>query len=164
MNLLSSVGAFVLAAGFGVVTVDLIASHLRRRPAPANPWGAETLEWAVPSPPPVYNFAAFPVVQSHSPLWDQPPDTSLVTISRVGDEDLTEPHEHHHRTLVTSVLDASRIDVATMPPPAYWPLFLAVGLLVLSIAALTRSWIVGVIGGVVTLYSFYRWHRDAGHE
>jgi cytochrome c oxidase subunit 1 len=30
--------------------------------AEANPWGGETLEWKVPSPPPLENFAEIPVV------------------------------------------------------------------------------------------------------
>jgi cytochrome c oxidase subunit 1 len=35
-----------------------------------DPWDAWTLEWAIPSPPPVYNFAAIPEVRSRRPLWD----------------------------------------------------------------------------------------------
>ncbi len=31
------------------------------RKAPANPWGANSLEWHTPSPPPVENFDATPV-------------------------------------------------------------------------------------------------------
>ena len=31
-----------------------------------NAW---TLEWATPSPPPVYNFAVEPTVSSRRPLW-----------------------------------------------------------------------------------------------
>ena len=38
----------------------------RRRRAGADPWDADTLEWATTSPPPEYNFAAIPVV-------DEPP-------------------------------------------------------------------------------------------
>jgi cytochrome c oxidase subunit 1 len=30
--------------------------------APANPWHANTLEWATSSPPPYYNFEHLPVV------------------------------------------------------------------------------------------------------
>jgi len=29
---------------------------------PANPWGGVTLEWMVPSPPPVENFDVLPVI------------------------------------------------------------------------------------------------------
>jgi cytochrome c oxidase subunit 1 len=40
----------------------LIASLKKKADAPANPWGATTLEWQLPSPPPYYNFHQPPVV------------------------------------------------------------------------------------------------------
>ena len=39
-----------------------------------NPWNAPTLEWAIPSPPPDYNFAHVPIITSRYPLWDQKAD------------------------------------------------------------------------------------------
>ena len=39
-------------------------------PAAANPWDAPTLEWAVSSPPPPYNFAVIPTVATRHPLWE----------------------------------------------------------------------------------------------
>ena len=38
--------------------------------APNDAWGAGTLEWSIPSPPPDYNYAEIPVVTSRYPLWD----------------------------------------------------------------------------------------------
>ena len=84
----------------------------------------------------------------------------MVTVTEVDGQSLLVPHGGHHETLATSVLDATELEIVTMPPPAYWPLMLAVGLLVLSSAILTRNWIVGTIGGLLTVYSFYRWHRE----
>ena len=47
------------------------ALSLRRgQPAPADPWGADSLEWSIASPPPEYNFAEIPVVSSRHPLWE----------------------------------------------------------------------------------------------
>jgi len=56
-NRLSTVGAFVLAAGLLLALAGLVAS-LRRgaRRAPPNPWGAASLEWTTPSPPTAHNF------------------------------------------------------------------------------------------------------------
>jgi cytochrome c oxidase subunit 1 len=58
----STIGAFILGIGFLITTVSLIRSLLKKPDAPANPWGANTLEWTIPSPPTVHNFDRVPVV------------------------------------------------------------------------------------------------------
>jgi heme/copper-type cytochrome/quinol oxidase subunit 1 len=160
LNLLSSAGAAVLAVGFVVALVDLALALRRGSPAPPDPWGGETLEWSVSSPPPAYNFAAFPVVASAEPLWDADDRDALEAVTRVGDEDLLVPEHGHHRTLVTSVLDATGVEVVTMPRPSYWPLVLALGLLAVSAGAVARTWLVGGFGIALTVYAFLRWHRE----
>jgi cytochrome c oxidase subunit 1 len=45
---------------------NLIASFFNGSVAPANPWGAKTLEWQSDSPPVLYNFKETPVV-THGP-------------------------------------------------------------------------------------------------
>jgi cytochrome c oxidase subunit 1 len=59
-NFLSSIGAAILAAGFTIMLIYLLASLLVGRRAPDNPWGSATLEWQTGSPPPYYNFASTP--------------------------------------------------------------------------------------------------------
>jgi cytochrome c oxidase subunit 1 len=58
----SSIGAYILGIGFFMTTVSLIRSLLKKADAPMNPWGSNTLEWTIPSPPPVHNFDKVPVV------------------------------------------------------------------------------------------------------
>src|SRR5512136_1478844 len=62
----SSVGSFILGAGFVVMAVYLIHSIFKGRPAGNNPWGGLTLEWTTTSPPPTENFAETPTV-THGP-------------------------------------------------------------------------------------------------
>jgi cytochrome c oxidase subunit 1 len=62
LNRLSSAGAILLAAGMISILVYLLHSLFRGRRAPANPWGAATLEWQCSSPPPHDNFAQAPRV------------------------------------------------------------------------------------------------------
>jgi cytochrome c oxidase subunit 1 len=57
----STVGAYVTAVGFAVAGLNLLHSLRKGRNAPANPWGANTLDWRPPSPPPHDNFAVPPV-------------------------------------------------------------------------------------------------------
>ncbi len=57
----STIGAFILAIGFVIAAGTLLHSLVAGAPAPANPWGAATLEWQTTSPPPHENFHTQPV-------------------------------------------------------------------------------------------------------
>ncbi|HEX5871326.1 MAG TPA: cytochrome c oxidase subunit I, partial [Longimicrobium sp.] len=67
MNLVISAGAFIIALSTLIFAINLAWSWKRGRLAGPNPWGAATLEWSIPSPPPVYNFVHIPVVHSRMP-------------------------------------------------------------------------------------------------
>uniref|UniRef100_Q07JU1 cytochrome-c oxidase n=1 Tax=Rhodopseudomonas palustris (strain BisA53) TaxID=316055 RepID=Q07JU1_RHOP5 len=71
-NLLSSVGSFTMAIGFALFTIDVLMHWLHGQRSARNPWRASTLEWAMPMPPPDYNFASLPGVSSRSPLAERP--------------------------------------------------------------------------------------------
>ncbi len=58
----STIGAFILGIGFLITTVSLLRTFRKKPDAPANPWGANTLEWTLPSPPAYYNFDKIPHV------------------------------------------------------------------------------------------------------
>ena len=70
MNLLSTVGAFVLAASVLVLLWNIWITLRRGQLAGDNPWNAWTLEWATTSPPPEHNFDQVPPVHGRRPLWD----------------------------------------------------------------------------------------------
>ncbi|MBI2939243.1 MAG: cytochrome c oxidase subunit I, partial [Chloroflexi bacterium] len=70
-NQVSTIGAFILGVGMLVFLHNAIVSLRRGEVAGSDPWDAATLEWAIPSPPPAYNFLTLPVVTSSRPLWDQ---------------------------------------------------------------------------------------------
>jgi cytochrome c oxidase subunit 1 len=55
-NRISTVGAFVLAAAMLIALGGLLVSLRRGARAPANPWGAASLEWSAASPPLHDNF------------------------------------------------------------------------------------------------------------
>jgi len=69
-NLIVSVGAVVQGIAILIFVFNLLWSMFRGEPAGNDPWDAWTLEWSTSSPPPDYNFATIPVVQSRRPLWD----------------------------------------------------------------------------------------------
>lgn len=62
LNRLSTVGSWILAAGFLVMLAYLIHSLVRGKKSPANPWDGTTLEWTTSSPPPTENFDTLPTV------------------------------------------------------------------------------------------------------
>jgi cytochrome c oxidase subunit 1 len=62
LHQISTVGSWILFTGLVIMFVNLAVSLRRGQKASANPWGGETLEWKVPSPPPHENFHEVPVV------------------------------------------------------------------------------------------------------
>ncbi len=62
LNKISTVGSWLIGIGFLFGLYTVVQGLLKGSPAPANPWGAKTLEWTVPSPPPHDNFAVEPVI------------------------------------------------------------------------------------------------------
>jgi cytochrome c oxidase subunit 1 len=64
LNVLSSAGTIILAAGYLLPLMYLTWSLFRGKRAPANPWDALGLEWRTPSPPPTENFSTTPEVTS----------------------------------------------------------------------------------------------------
>jgi len=61
-NVLSSIGAAILAMGYVLPLIYLYWSLRHGAAAPANPWDARGLEWQTSSPPPTDNFERTPVV------------------------------------------------------------------------------------------------------
>ncbi len=70
LNLIESIGGLVQALGILMFLINVVTSLKSGAVAGNDPWDAWTLEWSTTSPPPEYNFAAAPVVQSRRPLWD----------------------------------------------------------------------------------------------
>jgi cytochrome c oxidase subunit 1 len=79
LNRLSTLGSYVVALSVLVFLVNVGVSWLAQRPAGADPWQAQTLEWATTSPPPRLNFdAPLPPVRSAEPLVDLREDLAAV--------------------------------------------------------------------------------------
>jgi cytochrome c oxidase subunit 1 len=62
----STVGSWILAGTIFFIIGYLIHALLKGKKATSNPWGGVTLEWHIPSPPPLENFKEIPTV-THEP-------------------------------------------------------------------------------------------------
>lgn len=66
------IGAVIILCGAAIQVYGLITSIIHRKEhldTTGDPWNARTLEWSIPSPPPIYNFAIIPIVDQIDPLW-----------------------------------------------------------------------------------------------
>jgi cytochrome c oxidase subunit 1 len=63
---ISTLGSWILVAGLLLMFYNLLMGLLKGEKAPMNPWGGTTLEWTVPSPPPLENFETIPTI-THEP-------------------------------------------------------------------------------------------------
>ncbi|MBU8877682.1 cytochrome c oxidase subunit I [Bacillus sp. FJAT-29790] len=69
-NFISSIGAFFMAAATIVLLFNIIITSVKNVKVGNDPWGdGRTLEWAMSSPPPYYNFKQLPLVRGLDPYW-----------------------------------------------------------------------------------------------
>ena len=121
-------------------------SWSRGRPAPADPWGGDTLEWSTSSPPPEYNFAAIPVVHDRHPMWDDALEVATSgtapALGALGVEGAVD-----RATPITSGIDTlPQADNLVIPPGTTLPLLAALGLTILFVGLLISAPVVGVVG------------------
>jgi cytochrome c oxidase subunit 1 len=81
-NLISTVGAFILALGVVLTVANVLWSLRHGRRVGADPWTANTLEWFTTSPPPAHDFDTIPEVRSAEPLRDIRRRVAAATFAR----------------------------------------------------------------------------------
>ncbi|HWV23397.1 MAG TPA: cytochrome c oxidase subunit I [Thermomicrobiales bacterium] len=150
LNFFQTVGAFVLGFGVLLFIINAIISTYGGEDAGPNPWEANTLEWAVNSPPPPYNFVVLPVVRSADPLWDPPTPEGEAEPSAL---ELADGKE----TYGSSILDAEAERVLPMPQDSPWPMFLAIGALILAIGLLFDLLPATIIGIAIATIVLVAW-------
>ena len=72
LHIMSTIGSWILASGILLTFGYLLWAIKHGRKAAANPWGAKSLEWQIPSPPPTENFLTPPVITDPYPYGDNP--------------------------------------------------------------------------------------------
>jgi cytochrome c oxidase subunit 1 len=150
LNLLATIGAFVIATSVLVFLVNVIFTTRRGEKVGHDPWDARTLEWSIPSPPPEYNFAVVPVVTSVDDHWHhkytEDDEGKLVKLPAGGageGDDLIpagfDPHSIH------------------MPSPSYWPLIFALALPIMGYGFVFKNWYLLAAGVVIAFFGLNGW-------
>ena len=70
--MIASVGAIMITVAIAVQVMQLVVSIRNRealRDLTGDPWDGRSLEWATPSPPPVFNFPVLPHVTGEDAYW-----------------------------------------------------------------------------------------------
>jgi cytochrome c oxidase subunit I len=70
LNLIATLGSYLMLAGVLVFCWNVVVSTLKREPVGADPWRANSLEWWTTSPPPEHNFDTLPPIRSERPVFD----------------------------------------------------------------------------------------------
>jgi heme/copper-type cytochrome/quinol oxidase subunit 1 len=128
LNLLSTAGAFMIAASVLLFVINVATSLRRGEPAGDNPWEASSLEWATTSPPPPYNFAQTPVVTSREALWEG----EVTAMEGLASD--------HREVLVTTAIEAEPDMRHVSAEPSLWPLFTALATTALFIGSIFHEW------------------------
>jgi heme/copper-type cytochrome/quinol oxidase subunit 1 len=186
LNLAESIGAAVTAIGMLLFVINVLWSRRHGAIAPANPWGASSLEWSTSSPPPEYNFAVIPTVRGREPLWEAH-DALLGPAGAPDDSDadparamgiLDADGEYRRRgegapdlvrlpgwrvldagkeALESTMLDADPQAVLRMPGDSLWPLILSLALTGLFVALLFKAPVWAGVAGLATLLAIAAW-------
>jgi cytochrome c oxidase subunit 1 len=178
-NMFVTLGLFVLVISFVFFIANMWMSLAFGEKAPNDPWDGATLEWAIPSPPPVYNFATIPVVTSRTPLWTEKyPDVyggdehghGIITPS--GEDAHAREHavsgahgdDHDHAHADHVEHDASH-DSIHLPNPSIWPLVTALGIAIAFGGFLVSYLMIG-FGVFLLVLGVFSWVLEPafGHE
>ncbi|MGH2663110.1 MAG: cytochrome c oxidase subunit I [Actinomycetota bacterium] len=150
-NLVATIGSFVIALSILVFMVNVVRSMTRGKEAGADPWDARTLEWAIPSPPPHYNFAEVPEVHHRDELWhrkyaEDEGGRPVPVVAGAADGHEDEEEEEHH-------------DIH-MPDPSYFPLLAAAGLPAIGYGLIYGWWAVVIAGALMTIGGLIGWSLE----
>ena len=155
LNLVSTVGAFVMATGVLVFLVDCARNfRFTVHDDAGNLYGGGTLEWL---PTGLYSTRSIPLISSREPLWDRPEISREVEEGRYF---LPNSATGFRETLITSPIRAEPQYVQLMPGPSPWPLSAAVFTAGFFLSATVQGYAFAVFCGIIAVVSTLRWLWD----
>jgi len=160
LNLLSSVGSFVMTIGFGLVVIDVLIQLRHGRRVRRDPWGATTFEWAMPIPPKPYNFASIPHV---GPETDKVAQGRLALSLARGEGYLGFARNGWQETLGVHMTSGEPEQLIVLPQPTYLPLWTALVTGGAVLALLFKLYALAVVAALVIVGLFLFSAQRSGH-
>lgn len=163
-NLISTIGSFMIALSVLVFVINYLWTLRNGKPAPANPWNADTLEWAPETPVPQYGFRTLPIVRSRTPLWDQEglhrgdPQTETLIAN------MAQYPTRYRSQLVTTALDAEPTEIFRIAGPSIWPFVLAATMMLFTFFLIFDLTLLAGISAVLSAAALIAWHTDTSGE
>jgi hypothetical protein len=156
LNLLATIGAFVLGIGILVSLWNFLVSARRGAIAGNNPWRADSLEWVTSSPPAPYGTVHIPTVRSRHPLWDDYDEEYDPNGQRILDEG--------RFTLATTWRDAEPWALAQVPEATISPLLFALGMTAIFTGLIFQLLWLALAGIIVALVmsAIWLWPKSQG--
>jgi cytochrome c oxidase subunit 1 len=148
-NLVSSIGAVILATGILFFLVNVFYTWRRGAPAPLDPWDARTLEWMTTNPPKEHNFDALPEVHSLDEFFHR-------KYEDVGEGDAHDLRQVSTAEEILAEQEAHADEHIHMPSPSYWPIVLAFGLPIVA-AGIIYNRLIAIVGVAIVVIAMYGW-------
>lgn len=161
LNLLSSVGGFIMTIGFALVVIDLVAQIRYGRRIRRDPWKAATLEWAMPIPPAPYAFASLPHVEARA---DRVAVGELAPALARGEGYLGFARNGWQETLGVDMTSGEPRQLIVLPRATYLPLWTALSTAAAVLFMLSKSYGMTVVMVAVTIGLFVFAARKAGMD
>ncbi len=157
-NLISTIGVLIIVPAIGVFVWNVVRSFRRGPEAGANPWNADSLEWALPSPPAQHGWSVLPIVRSRHPLWDQDElDRGDPALERYVRGIAKWPLKWRAAVIV-GTSDARPKEVFRVADPSFWPLVTALGVVLIFLAELVKLRWGAAIGAVAIAVGAIGWN------
>ncbi len=152
LNFASTIGTYILGVGVAVFVWNVFQSVVLKQgePTPPNPWGAGTLDWATPLPPPNAGYRRIPIVRSRYPLWEQDDLTSGDPRTVAVTDALTRKPDLWRAAVVTSAVDARPEAIVRISGPSWWPLIAGVCMALIFAGELFDSYL--LLGGAFVAF------------
>jgi cytochrome c oxidase subunit I+III len=159
INLLSSVGGFVMTIGFALLVLDLLAQIRHGRRVGRDPWQATTLEWAIPIPAAPYAFASLPHIEGRG---DDVKPRELAPVLARGEGYLGFTRNGWQETLGVHMTSGAPEQLIVLPRATFLPLVTALATGSAILAMLFKLYFVALAFALVTAGLFVFGARRAG--